>query len=130
VDFEDALRELGFARVDERPVTRGAQIYSSRPNRYLTYYVHTYPDGSALFTFEFAIAGYLESVGLQVGSSEELNQFLYPRMDVRGIQDGAWLAEAIDHAEALLARVDLLNPEPPPEPDRADLTEGGHGPRR
>ena len=130
MEFADALEELGFDRVDERPVARGAQIYAMRPNRYLTYFVHTYPDGTALFTFEFAIASFLQSVGLQVGTSEELNQFLYPRMDVRGTQDGAWLAEAIDHAEALLSRVDLLNPEPPLEPDGNDLAEGGHGPRR
>lgn len=111
MDFEDALRELGFVRSDERPTTRGAAIYAARPNRFLTYYVHAYRDGSALFTFEFAIADYLASRGLQVGSDEQLNQFLYPRLDVRGTHDGAWLAAAIDHAESLLGGVDLLNPE-------------------
>jgi hypothetical protein len=130
VDFDEVLRELGFVQVEDRPATRGSRIFAARPNAYLTYFVHTYRDGAALFTFEFAIADYLKSVGLQVGSSEALNQFLYPRMDVRGEQDPAWLAAAIDHAEALLARVDLLNPEPPEDGAGADLVEGGHRPGR
>ncbi|MCA1726397.1 MAG: hypothetical protein LC722_01700 [Actinobacteria bacterium] len=122
MEFEEALRDLGFARTEDRSAaSRGSRIYAARPNRFLTYFVHTYPDGAALFTFEFAIAEYLTSVGLQVGSSEELNQFLYPRMDVRGTQDSAWLAAAMDHAEALLGAVDLVDPERPgsevgPEP--------------
>ena len=115
MEFEDALRELGFVPADERPSTRASRTYVAKPNRFLTYSVHTYRDGTALFTFEFAIAEYLRTVGLQVGSSEELNQFLYPRADVRGEQDAAWLAAAIDHAEALLGSVHLADPD------------GGHG---
>jgi hypothetical protein len=114
VEFEDALRELGFVRTEDRPGGRGPKIWSAHPNRFLTYFVHAYPDGSALFTFELAIADYLATVGLQVGSSEELNQFLYPRQDVRGTQDSAWLAAAIDHAETLLRSVHLADPAPPP----------------
>jgi len=118
VDFEEALLELGFTRARER-TSGGEARYESHPNRYLTYWVHAFRDGSALFTFEFAIADYLARGGLQIGSSEELNQFLYPRSDVKGIQDGAWLAAAIEHAEGLLSSVDLADPDPDPEPEAA-----------
>jgi hypothetical protein len=66
-----------------------------------------------LFTWEFAIADYLAERGLQVGTAESDNQFLYPRMDVRGPQDAAWLTAAIGQTEAMLSSVRLL------EPDRA-----------
>ena len=114
VEFEDALRELGFTPTQDRAAVRGRRVWSAQPNRFLTYFVHAYPDGSALLSFEFAIADYLATVGLQIGSSEELNQFLYPRLDVRGTQDSAWLAAAIDHAESLLRSVHLADPQPPP----------------
>jgi hypothetical protein len=32
-----------------------------------------------------------------------LNQFMYPREDFRGQQDGAWLTSAIVRTEAMLA---------------------------
>jgi hypothetical protein len=110
VEFEEALRELGFSVAEQRP-SGGPRMYAARPNPFLTYWVHVYGDGTALFTWEFAIAEYLAGKGLQVGSSEELNQFLYPRSDIRGAQDAAWLAEAIDHTESLLASVRLADPE-------------------
>ena len=128
MEFEDALQELGFVRADERPVTRGSRIHAMRPNRFLTYFVHTYADGTALFTFEFAIGEYLSTVGLQVGSDEHLNQFLYPRMDVRGTQDAAWLADAIDHAEALLGAVDFVDSAPGDDGDPPETAFGRHGP--
>jgi hypothetical protein len=77
----------------------------------LTYTVHAYEDGTALFSWEFALGEYLLTKGIQFGSDETLNQFAYPRADVRGPQDGAWLAGAIDQAEALLADVRLDRPE-------------------
>ena len=61
--------------------------------------------------FEFALGDYLATKGIQVGSDEALNQFAYPREDVRGPQDGAWLASAVEHAEALLADVRLDRPD-------------------
>jgi len=115
--FEDALRDLGFVETRERP-PHGARRFEARPNGFLTWWVHAYGDGTALFTWEFAIAEYLTGKGMQIGSNEALNQFLYPARDVRGPQDPAWLAEAIDWAEGLLASVSLLNPDedaaPPP----------------
>ncbi len=106
--FAEALADLGFERVEERV---GAVLYASRPNRYMTYWVHAYEDGTALFTWEFAIADYLATKGIQVGSDEALNQYAYPREDVRGPQDPAWLAAAIDRTEAMLSAIRLDRPE-------------------
>ena len=110
VEFESALADLGFTRT-RAPVSGGEVRYESHPNRYLTYWVHAFRDGTALFTFEFAIAEYVSRLGLQIGSNEELNQFLYPQSDVKGNQDGAWLAAAIEYAETLLASVHLADPD-------------------
>jgi len=77
----------------------------------MTYMVHADPDGTATFSWEFALGEFLLTRGIQVGSDETLNQFAYPREDVRGPQDGAWLASAIEQAEALLADVRLDRPE-------------------
>lgn len=108
MDFEAALHDLGFAL--ERDV-RGARHYVSRPTAFLTYWVQAYPDGTALFTWEFAVAEWAARHGLQVGSDEHLNTFLYPRADERGAQDGAWLAERLDRTEALLRSLSLLDAE-------------------
>jgi hypothetical protein len=115
VNFDDALRDLGFRASDERRLGRGAgKLYVASPNRYTTYMVHRYDDGSALFTWEFAIADYLATLGMQLGAAEALNQFLYPQEDLRGPQDPAWLAAAIEGTERSLAAVRLHDPERPP----------------
>lgn len=106
MDFDEALMKLGFAP-DSGRTPRGVRVYTAHPNRFLTYTVQAFPDGSALFTFEFAIGEYLATKGIQFGSDETLNQFAYPRDDIRGRQDGAWLASAVEHAEALLADIRL-----------------------
>jgi len=111
VEFDEALVKFGFERSDERGLTRGSELYVASPNRFMRYMVHTYPDGSALFTFEFAIADYLHDLGLQVGTAESDNQFLYPREDIRGPQDGTWLVSAIERTEAALAQVRLDRPD-------------------
>jgi hypothetical protein len=103
--FEEALRDLRFLL--ERD-SRTSRSYVARPNRFLTYYVQTYEDGSALFTWEFAIAAWATSRGLQVGSGEELNTFLYPQNDARGPQDAAWVAAQIERTEALLRSASFL----------------------
>jgi hypothetical protein len=105
VDFVDALARQGFREVQER---RGVRFFSSSPSEFLTYWIHVQPDGSALFTWEFAIAEYMATLGLQVGSDEHLNTFLFPREDVRGPQEPAWLAAQIERTEALLRSVSLL----------------------
>lgn len=83
----------------------------SEPNRYLTYWVHAYDDGSALFTWEFAVTDFLLDRGIQLGSSEALNLFMFPREDERGSQDAAWLAGAIDRTEARLRSINFADPE-------------------
>jgi hypothetical protein len=112
VGFVEALERLGFRLREERTMgAAGAKVYTAAPNPYLTYTVQAFEDGTALFSWEFAIGEYLATKGIQFGSDETLNQFAYPRRDARGPQDGAWLASAIEQAEALLADVRL---------DRAD----------
>jgi hypothetical protein len=108
VEFEDALERFGFhERTNQRYESR---LFIAHPNPFLTYTVHAYEDGTALFSWEFALGEYLLTKGIQFGSDETLNQFAYPRSDVRGQQDGTWLASAIEQAEALLADVRLDQP--------------------
>jgi hypothetical protein len=109
--FEDALAERGFEPVAGR-TPRGVRVYEARPNRFLTYSVQSFEDGTALFSWEFAVGEYLATKGIQFGSDETLNQFAYPRQDARGPPEGAWLASAIEHAEALLADVRFDRPGP------------------
>jgi len=109
VDFDEALARLGFTRSSDRP-PRGVKVFVAHPNAYLTYTVQAFEDGSALFSWEFAVGEYLARKGIQFGSDETLNQFAYPRQDIRGVQNGAWLAGAIEQAEALLADVRFDRP--------------------
>ena len=109
MDFFDALAQLGFAASQERP-SRGSQSFSLSPNRFLTYWVHAYEDGTALFTWEFAVTDYLLEREIQLGSSESLNLFMFPREDERGPQDPGWLAGAMDRAEERLRSVHFADP--------------------
>ncbi|MGH2675557.1 MAG: hypothetical protein ACRDKA_05320 [Actinomycetota bacterium] len=106
--FEETLPRLGFGLDREN---RGVRHYARRPNRYLTYWLQSHDDGSALFTWEFAIGEYAAGLGLQVGSDEHLNTFLFPREDARGPQEPAWVASQVERTEALLRSVSLLAPE-------------------
>jgi hypothetical protein len=108
--FEDALTEHGFAPNEQR-APRGVRAFEARPNAYLTYTVQAFEDGTALLTWEFALGEYLATKGIQFGSDETLNQFAYPREDLRGGQDGAWLASAIERSETLLAEIRFDRPE-------------------
>jgi hypothetical protein len=112
VEFAEALERYGFRESDERRVSAGrGRQYVATPNRYLTYTVQAYEDGTALFSWEFALGEYLAPRGIQVGSDETLNQFLYPREDRRGEQDAVWLAGAIEQAQLALASLRLDEPE-------------------
>jgi len=104
VAFAEDLAAIGF-RLDH--TSRGAEHYSRKPNPYLTYWVHV-RDQEATFSWEFAIAEYAATLGLQIGSGETLNTFMYPRTDARGPLDAAWVAREIEQAEAALASVALL----------------------
>ena len=112
MDFHEALELFAFR--EQRGRRFGAsetRLFTAQPNLFLTYTVHAYEDGTAIFSWEFALGEYLATKGIQVGSDETLNQFAYPRLDARGPQDGAWLAAAVEQAEALLADVRLDRPK-------------------
>ncbi len=108
MEFDAVLRDLGFKLERDN---RGVRHYAQRPTRYLTYWVQAHEDGTALFSWEFAIAEFAAARGLQVGSDEHLNTFLFPRTDARGPQDPAWLAGQIETTEMLLRSVSLLDAE-------------------
>ncbi|HEY3263963.1 MAG TPA: hypothetical protein VGK12_02285 [Actinomycetota bacterium] len=110
MDFEEALQRFGFERETERS-PRGVRVFTAHPNRFLTYTLQAFDDGQALFTFEFAIGEYLATKGIQIGSDEALNQFAYPRQDIRGPQNAMWLSSAIDRSYALLTDIRLDRPE-------------------
>ena len=112
MDFSDELAERGFRLTQDRP-SRGAQTYLSQPHRFLTYYVHVSGDGTALFTWEFAVAEFLLERGIQIGSNEELNLFMFPVEDDNGAQDAAWLDAAIDRTQATLRGLDFATGAPP-----------------
>jgi hypothetical protein len=110
VDFDEALAGLGFT---EERSSRDVRHFALRPNPFLTYWVQVHEQDEALFTWEFAIAEYMATLGLQVGSDERLNTFLFPREDVRGPQDPAWLVQQIDGAESVLRSISFIDqPEP------------------
>ena len=112
MDFLDSLRHHGFEPAQDRP-SRGVKTYRASPSRFLTYWVHAGEDGSALFSWEFAVTDYLLEKGIQLGSSERLNTYMFPVEDLRGTQDAAWLAHAIDQTEARLRSVDFASPSRP-----------------
>jgi hypothetical protein len=112
VEFREALERLGFRASDDRGFGGGgAELFTARPNRYMTYTVHAFPDGTAIFSWEFAIADYLATKGIQIGSDEALNQFMYPRQEIRGPQEGAWLAGAVEQTEAMLSDLRFDRPD-------------------
>ena len=110
MDFQEALDALGFRPAIGRTPS-GVSVHAAEPNRYMTYTVQAFQDGTALFTWEFAVGEYLATKGIQFGSDETLNQFMFPRQDERGPQDGAWLAGAIERAEAALRGLRFDRPE-------------------
>jgi hypothetical protein len=111
MEFDEALHRFGFHLREQRGLGQGAHLFVASPNRYLTYMVHAYPDGTAIFSWEFALGEYLLTKGIQVGSDETLNQFAFPREELRGSQDGTWLTSAVERTEAMLADLRLDCPE-------------------
>lgn len=109
MDFSEALARFGFAPASGR-ATRGVRAYVASPNPFLTYTVQVLENGTALFSWEFAVGEYLATRGIQFGSDETLNQFMFPREDDRGPQDAAWLASAVERAEGQLASLRFDTP--------------------
>jgi hypothetical protein len=109
MEFEETLATLGFHPASGR-TPKGVQVLIAEPNPFLTYTVQKLEDGTALFSWEFAVGEYLRTKGIQFGSDETLNQFMFPREDTRGPQDGTWLVEAIERATAQLASLRFDRP--------------------
>jgi hypothetical protein len=107
MEFISALERAGFRPRSGREA-RGSRTFEASPNQYLTYSVHVYGDGSALFTWELAVTDYLLEWGIQLGTSESLNLFMFPVADERGPQDAAWLASVLERTESVLSRIDFL----------------------
>ena len=108
--FEEALARFGFRASSDR-TPRGGSAFTAQPNRFLTYTVQASDDGTALFSWEFAVGEFLGTKGIQFGSDETLNQFMFPREDERGPQDPAWLAQVIERAEQQLASLRFDRPD-------------------
>jgi hypothetical protein len=109
VDFEEALVKHGFHPATGR-TPRGVQVLVAEPKPFLIYTVQAFDDGTALFSWEFAVGEYLRTKGIQFGSDETLNQFMFPREDSRGPQEGEWLEGAIKRAQAQLASIRFDRP--------------------
>jgi hypothetical protein len=109
MEFDEALERFGFRPSSER-AQRGVRLFTAQPNPFLAYTVQAFDDGTALFSWEFAVGEYLATRGIQFGSDETLNQFMFPRSDDRGAQDAAWLAGAIERAEGQLAAIRFDDP--------------------
>lgn len=109
VSFEDALHDLGFV-FSRRG--RGGETWEQRATPYLTHYLQVLEDGTALFTWELAIGELMAAQGLQVGSDEHLNTFLFPKEDTRGPLDAAWVSAQMDAAEERLRTISLLTEGP------------------
>lgn len=107
--FQEALDRFGFRASSER-APHGARVFVAQPNAFLTYTVQAFEDGTALFSWEFAVGEYLATKGIQFGSDETLNQFMFPRRDDRGTQEAAWLAAAVERAEGQLASIRFDEP--------------------
>jgi hypothetical protein len=100
--FENDLRVLGFRLAQDK--RDGTRTYALARNRFLTYWLHLPADpGPALFTWEFAIGEYMDEYGLQIGTNEPLNQFLFPQTDTELAQDLPALVKALERTEAMFA---------------------------
>ena len=106
-EFQRDLDDLGFRFVQEG--RGGVKQYSRRINPYLTCWVHhDVRVAQALVTWEHAIGEYLDQLGLQVGSNEPLNQFLFPQRDARGPAEVSFVVTEMDRIEGILRSIDLL----------------------
>lgn len=103
MSFDDDLKLVGFRPGQQR--RDGTRTFSLPRNRYLTYWLHVpfAEDEPALFTWEFAIGEYMDEYGLQVGSNEPLNQYLFPQHDTEVAQDLAEVVKAMEQTETMFA---------------------------
>ena len=108
--FASDLEALGFRAVGQN--RRGEVTYAKRANRYLVYNVHWEPEtGEVLFTWEFAIGEFFDARGLQIGSNEALNLFLFPQHDAKGTPDISFVVAELDRAEQIFRSFDFVDSE-------------------
>jgi hypothetical protein len=106
VPFDEELDLLGFQLNQTK--RDGTRLFTLERNRFLTYTLHLPADpGPALFTWEFAIGEYMADYGFQLGASEPLNQFLFPRDDLEVPQDLAAVVKAMERTEATFSGMDF-----------------------
>jgi len=103
--FDEELRLVGFTLAQEK--RDGSRSFSLARNRFLTYWLHVPFDGPALFTWELAIGEYMNEYGLQLGTNEPLNQFLFPQVDQEVEPDLAEVVKAMERVEASFAGMDF-----------------------
>jgi hypothetical protein len=108
--FDSDLQALGFRVVGQN--RKGVVTYEKRANRFLVYNVHWDPEQSdVLFTWEFGIGEFFDARGMQIGSNEALNLFLFPQYDSKGPPDVAFVAAELDRVEQLLRSLDFVDAE-------------------
>jgi hypothetical protein len=108
--LHDDLLALGFHLVEQ--TRRGDYQYTKNANRYLTYHVHWDPDKEGiLFTWEFAVGEFFDHRGMQIGSNEALNLFLFPQFDSRGAADVSFVAGELDRAEQVFRSLNFIDAE-------------------
>jgi hypothetical protein len=101
------LWSLGFQAVQQD--RRGVVQYARRPNRHLTEWVHD--DGrELLFTWEFDLGGFCETMGWHLASGDTSIQILYPTHDVRIARDLEAVAIEVQRLEDQLRGLDLSDP--------------------
>jgi hypothetical protein len=103
--FDEELKLVGFTLAQEK--RDGSRSFSLARNRFLTYWLHVPFDGPALFTWELAIGEYMDEYGLQLGTNEPLNQFLFPQVDQELEPDLAEVVKAMERVEASFAGMDF-----------------------
>jgi hypothetical protein len=101
------LEALGFAAVQAD--RKGVVQYARRPNRFLVEWVHD--DGNdLLFTWEFDLGEFCESVGWQIGAAETSFQILFPQYDIRIARDMEAVAMEVQRLEGQMRGLDLSDP--------------------
>lgn len=101
--FASDLVALGFRPVQDRA---GTIQFAREATPQLTYWVHWRPgEETVLFTWELAVGEFFDSLGMQIGTNEQLNQFLFPKHDARGPQDVAFVVDEMDRVEQILGTI-------------------------
>jgi len=108
--LHDDLLALGFRVVEQ--TRRGDVQYTKQANRYLTYHVHWDPSQEEiLFTWEFAVGEFFDHRGMQIGSNEALNLFLFPQYDARGPTDVSFIVTELDRVEQVFRALNFIDAE-------------------